>query len=215
MSSTADEGSRSLSNVALPRTDWESMFWAVFAASENPMAIVDANRWVVSANGALQRLLSRAEEEIVGRSIDESLPSADQRTIADRWRAMLARGEGHGVQELVVDRDVHTTVSYAAHVAHIGGRLVILVVLMADRGRDRAATGSDSPPAPLTPRELEVIRRVALGATSREIADDLFVTTETVRTHVRNAMAKTGTRTRAHLVAAAICRGLLPAISSG
>jgi PAS domain S-box-containing protein len=214
MSSTADEGSRSLSNVGLPRTDWESMFWAVFAASENPMAIVDANRWVVSANGALQRLLSRAEEEIVGRSIDESLPPADQRTIADRWRAMLARGEGHGVQKLVVDRGLDATVSYAAHVAHIGGRLVILVVLMADRERDGSA-GSDSPPAPLTPRELEIIRRIALGATSREIADDLFVTTETVRTHVRNAMTKTGTRTRAHLVAAAICRGLLPAISSG
>jgi DNA-binding CsgD family transcriptional regulator len=179
------------------------------------MAIVDANRWVVSANGALQRLLRRAEEEVVGRSIDESLAPADQRTIADRWRAMLARGEGHGVQKLVVERDVHTTVSYAAHVAHIGGRLAILVVLMADRERDRAAAGSDSPPARLTPRELEIIRRIALGATSREIADDLFVTTETVRTHVRNAMTKTGTRTRAHLVAAAICRGLLPAISSG
>jgi PAS domain S-box-containing protein len=214
MSSTADEGSRSLSNVGLPRTDWESLFWAVFAASENPMAILDANRRLVSANGALQRLLSRAEEEIVGRSIDESLPPADQRTIADRWRAMLARGEGHGVQKLVVDRDVDTTVSYAAHVAHIGGRLVILVVLMAAEA-DRAVAGPDAPPAALTPRELEVIRRVALGATSREIADELFVTTETVRTHVRNAMAKTRTRTRAHLVAAAICRGLLPAISSG
>jgi PAS domain S-box-containing protein len=212
MSSTPDEVSRSLSNVGLPRTDWESLFWTVFAASENPMVIVDADRRVVSANGALQRLLSRAEEEVVGRSIDESLPPSDRRTIADRWRAMLARGEGHGVQDLV-GRDVHKTVSYAAHVAHIGGRLVILVVLMAAE-RDRAVVGSDSPPAPLTPRELEVIRRVALGATSREIADDLFVTTETVRTHVRNAMAKTGTRTRAHLVAAAICRGLMPAISS-
>jgi PAS domain S-box-containing protein len=204
-----------LSDVGLPRSDWESLFWAVFAASENPMGIVDANRWVVSANGALQRLLSLGEEEVVGRSIDQSLPPADRRAIADRWRAMLARGEGHGVQDLVVDRDMRTTVSYAAHVAHVGGRLVVLVVLMADGEGDGAVAGSDSPPAPLTPRELEVIGRVALGATSREIADDLFVTTETVRTHVRNAMAKTGTRTRAHLVAAAICRGLLPAISSG
>ena len=124
------------------------------------------------------------------------------------------RGEGHGVQDLVIDHEVHSTVSYAAHVAHLEGRLVILVVLMAAE-RDRAVVGLDPLLAPLTPRELEVIRRVALGATSREIADDLFVTTETVRTHVRNAMAKTGTRTRAHLVAAVICRGLLPAISSG
>jgi DNA-binding CsgD family transcriptional regulator len=183
MSSTAMRGEPVLSNLGLPRSDWESMFWAVFAASENPMAIVDANRWVVSANGGLQRLLSRAEEEVVGRSIDESLAPADQRTLADRWRAMLARGEGHGVQKLVVDHDLDTTVSYAAHVAHIGGRLVIFVVLMADRERGRVAAGSDSPPAPLTPRELEIIRRIALGATTREIADDLFVTTETVRTH--------------------------------
>lgn len=72
---------------------------------------------------------------------------------------------GAGVQKLVVDRDVHTTVSYATHVAHIGGRLVILVVLMPDPERDGAAAGPDPPPAPLTPRELEVIRRIALGAT--------------------------------------------------
>ncbi len=109
------------------------------------MTIVDANRWVVSANRALQRLLSRAEEEVVGRSIDESLPPADHRTVADRWRAMLARCEGHGVRDLVIDHEVHRTVSYAAHVAHIEGRLVVLVVLMAAE-RDRAVVGSDSQP---------------------------------------------------------------------
>jgi len=90
MSSTAEDGSRSISNVGLPRIDWESLFWTVFAASNNPMAIADANRRVVSANGALQRLLNRAEEDVVGRAIDESLPPADHRTIGDRWRAMLA-----------------------------------------------------------------------------------------------------------------------------
>ena len=90
-----------LSDVGLPRSDWETLFWAVFAASENPMAIVDANRRVVSANGALQRLLSRGEEDVVGWSIDRSLPPADRSAIADRWRAMLARGESHGVQKLV------------------------------------------------------------------------------------------------------------------
>jgi hypothetical protein len=38
---------------------------------------------------------------------------------------------------------------------------------MPDRGRDGAAAGSHSPPAPLTPREVEIITRIALGATSR------------------------------------------------
>jgi PAS domain S-box-containing protein len=146
MSSTADEGRRPLSNVGLPRTDWESMFWAVFAASENPMAIVDANRLVVSANSAMQRLLSRTEEEIVGRSMDETLPPADRSTIADRWRAILARGEGHGLEKLVIDRDLDTTVSYAAHVAHIGGRF----------GHPRCAHGR-----PGTGRRRRRVRRAA------------------------------------------------------
>jgi hypothetical protein len=39
------------------------------------MTIVDANRWVVSANRALQRLLSRAEEEA---SAGRSTPAADR-----------------------------------------------------------------------------------------------------------------------------------------
>ena len=69
MSSPAEDGGQSLSNVGLPRTDWESLFWTLFAAYENPMVIADADRQIVSGNGALQRLLSRAEEELVGRSI--------------------------------------------------------------------------------------------------------------------------------------------------
>jgi hypothetical protein len=146
MSSTADEGSRSLSNVGLPRTDWESLFWAVFAASENPMAIVDAN------GGSFRRTarcsaccVAPKRRSSAGRSTNRFLlPINAPLLIAGG--PTLARGEGHGVEDLVVDHDLHTTVSYAAHVAHIGGRLVILVVLMADRERDGAAAGSDSPP---------------------------------------------------------------------
>lgn len=45
---------------------------------------------------------------------------------------------------------------------------------------------------------------LTLGLTSPEIADRLSISVQTVRTHVRNAMAKTGTKTRAHLVAVAL-----------
>ena len=45
---------------------------------------------------------------------------------------------------------------------------------------------------------------VALGNTSLQIAEQLVISPETVRTHVRNAMAKTGARTRAQLVAMAL-----------
>ena len=49
---------------------------------------------------------------------------------------------------------------------------------------------------------------VAMGMTSRQVADELTVSVETVRTHIRNALAKTGTRTRAQLVAQVMGKGL-------
>ncbi len=49
---------------------------------------------------------------------------------------------------------------------------------------------------------------MALGNTGPEIADELQIAHDTVRTHVRNAMAKTDARSRAHLVAKALGEGL-------
>ena len=50
---------------------------------------------------------------------------------------------------------------------------------------------------------------VALGKTGTDIAAELHLSPETVRTHVRNAMAKTQTRTRAQLVARAFSDRLI------
>ena len=55
----------------------------------------------------------------------------------------------------------------------------------------------------LTRRELEILRRVAVGSTNREIATDLFVSTRTVDMHVRNLLSKLGCRTRTEAVARA------------
>jgi DNA-binding NarL/FixJ family response regulator len=55
--------------------------------------------------------------------------------------------------------------------------------------------------AALTPRELGVIQVVAMGKDTAEIAQMLHISPATVRTHVRNAMAKVGAHTRAQLIA--------------
>jgi DNA-binding NarL/FixJ family response regulator len=52
---------------------------------------------------------------------------------------------------------------------------------------------------------------VACGSDTRSIALDLGVSPETVRTHVRNAMARTGAHTRAELVARVVADGLVDA----
>jgi DNA-binding NarL/FixJ family response regulator len=59
----------------------------------------------------------------------------------------------------------------------------------------------------LTRREREVVTFIALGYDTREIAATLFVSPETVKSHVRKAMSKLGARTRAQLVAVALAGG--------
>ena len=60
-----------------------------------------------------------------------------------------------------------------------------------------------------TARELEVLQLVADGLVNREIGERLFLSEETVKSHVRHLLAKLETRTRAHAVAVGFRRGLI------
>ncbi|HEU5038922.1 MAG TPA: response regulator transcription factor [Nocardioides sp.] len=63
-------------------------------------------------------------------------------------------------------------------------------------------------PDGLTAREAEVVQLIAAGHSNTEIADRLFVSTATVKTHVNHIFAKTGLRDRAQVVAYAYRTGL-------
>jgi two-component system response regulator NreC len=62
---------------------------------------------------------------------------------------------------------------------------------------------------PLSPRETEILKLLADGYNSKEIADKLVVSPSTVHTHRSNLMAKLGLNTRHELVQYARQRGLL------
>ena len=64
-------------------------------------------------------------------------------------------------------------------------------------------------PAPITSRELEVLQLVADGLENREIAARLFLSVETIKTHVRHVFEALNARSRAHAVAIAFRTGLL------
>ena len=60
-----------------------------------------------------------------------------------------------------------------------------------------------------TPREIEVLQLVADGLVNRDIGKRLFLSEETVKSHVRHLLAKLQARSRAHAVAVGFRRGLL------
>ena len=60
-----------------------------------------------------------------------------------------------------------------------------------------------------TAREIEVLQLVADGLVNREIGQKLFLSEETVKSHVRHLLAKLQARSRAHAVAVGFRRGLI------
>jgi DNA-binding CsgD family transcriptional regulator len=82
---------------------------------------------------------------------------------------------------------------------------------------DSDVTVTDEAPRPqlaqLSPREHEILALLSEGLTGRAIARQLFLSPETVRTHVRNATTKLGAKTRVQAVAMLVReRSILPAV---
>jgi HD-GYP domain-containing protein (c-di-GMP phosphodiesterase class II) len=67
-----------------------------------------------------------------------------------------------------------------------------------------------SRPAGLSPREIEILRLIARGLSSREIAERLTLSAKTVRNHTEHIYAKTGTGNRVTASLFAVEHGLLP-----
>ena len=60
-----------------------------------------------------------------------------------------------------------------------------------------------------THREIEVLQLISDGLVNREIGERLFLSEETVKSHVRHLLAKLQARSRAHAVAVGFRRGII------
>lgn len=120
----------------------------------------------------------------------------------------MEHGEAFGEIRLVHANGRRINVEYAAYPEEASGRhLILFVALTIDRrrhsGRPRRVRGSKE----LTDREREIIERIAMGKSGPEIADELQISYATERAHIRNAQAKLGAQSRAHLVALTLAQG--------
>ena len=66
-------------------------------------------------------------------------------------------------------------------------------------------------PEPLTERETDVLKLLAVGRANKEIARDLMIGEKTVKTHVSNILGKLGVQSRTQAALHAVRAGLVPA----
>jgi PAS domain S-box-containing protein len=191
--------------------DWSRLFWSAFRTSRNAMALVGHDRVLVDVNGAFVRLAGHRRDAVIGRPIAQFIVDGPRYTDAE-WRAALASGQFTGDAEVIHVDGGGVAVQWDASTEVVTGRHLVLFVAL-NTSRWGARFRRDVPPDEvcqgLTAREREVVGLVASGATGREIADELHISHDTVRTHVRNAMAHLGARSRAHLVAKALAGGYI------
>lgn len=189
----------------------ESLFFAAFRHSRNPMVLVEGNRRLKDVNGAYVRLSGFSRQHILGRFLYEFVVGGPVMSEGE-WHAAVREGRFTGSAPLRCADGTATNVQYAATAEVVTGRALILAVVISTSqwgARFRRPDASAGRHAPLSTREREIVRHVASGSTGPEISDELGISHDTVRTHVRNAMDKLGARSRAHLVARALGDGLV------
>jgi PAS domain S-box-containing protein len=192
-------------------------FWSLFESSRIPMALVDRDRRIVAANDAAIDLYQYPREEVIGSNAGDGTVPPDPEGADPAWERLMQTNELYAERVVKAGGGALMRVSFAAHGTTLSGEwLALFVTLSAQVEPDGAELiGSLGTPRPghagskLTRRELEVVRQVALGASTRRIAAELFLSPATIRSHVRNAMVKTNAHTRAQLVAIVLGDGLI------
>jgi PAS domain S-box-containing protein len=190
---------------------WSALFSTAFKQSRNAMVLLDARRRHVDANGAYLKLLGHRRDGVIGKPAYRFVAGGPL-VSPEEWAAALTTDHFTGEVDLVCADGSTVAVQWAATSEIVTGRrLVLFVALSTSRWgrRFRRAIPSEPEPGALSEREREIVRLVALGSTGPEIADELLIAHDTVRTHVRNAMIKVGARSRAQLVAKALGDGLV------
>lgn len=173
------------------------------------LLVVDDERRCLETNLAACRLLGVSRDRLLGQTLDDLLADDMGDRLENIWQAFRETGGHAGPFELALPEARVARVDISVTSGVLPGRH-LLIVLPAGENND----GRNDAPAldglrPPSTRELEVLELLAGGATDGQIARRLTLSPATVQTHVRNAKAKLGARTRAQAVALALRRGMI------
>ena len=162
-----------------------------------PSYVLDETGIVRWLNAAAKQLLG----DVRGRHFTSVVAPEDSRRarelFAQKVLGTAPATEATGV--LVSTTGTRLSVELSAVPLRSGQRIVGVFGLIEEGPGDEGAT----PPPHLTPRQVEVLRLLEQGRSTKQIASDLHLSTETVRNHIRRLFAALGVHTRLEAVATA------------
>ncbi|MFC1992307.1 response regulator [Chloroflexota bacterium] len=129
---------------------------------------------------------------------------------ADLFAAIKFGARGYILKNTEPEELIHAII----HIAQ-GGVIVspLMAIKLLDEFRDAGGQVDretvQETDTSLTPREGEVLQLLAQGAPNKQIADSLFISENTVKTHLRNIMEKLHLANRSQAAAYAVKRGLV------
>ncbi len=199
----------------------------------NPLYATDENNRIIAWNRAAEQLLGHRAADAIGKECYALIVGTDiygndfcdrecnvmkmvrRNRVVKRFGMDLRRASGDMIR-------AHCTILVVPGPS--ASRFSIVHLLEeaeeeAPKGKSRETTSvpdsglrlppSSSARAQLTPREQQVLRMLATGAGTREIADSLFISPTTVRTHVRNLLHKMRAHSRLEAVLNAVRHHLI------
>jgi len=173
----------------------------VIAELQHGDQVVSASRALRPDVAVLAAALPGTSGFAAARALHTELPScrslimSEQRDPAGLRRAVAAHATGFVVRDVAAE-------SIAEAVRRVAsGKKVI--------DPELAFAALNAGPNPLTSRELDALRLAAEGATTAEIARDLYLSVGTVRNYLSRAITKTGARNRVDAIRIAVGAGWL------
>ena len=162
-----------------------------------PSYVLDTTGVVRWINPAAERLLG----DVRGRLFTSVVAPEDKRRARELFSqkvlGTVPATDANGV--LVSTTGTRVDVEISA-VPLMNGETVVGVFGLLHGLRDDPST---APPAQLTPRQVEVLRLLEQGRSTKQIAGELHLSTETVRNHIRRLFRALGVNSRLEAVAAA------------
>lgn len=194
--------------IALDKEDDLTVIHVVDGGQEAVRATVDDTPDVVILDLRMPRVDGI---EAARRIRDEGSPSAVVILTGEHDDLALARAIQVGARGVIDKTAPLTEVADAIRMAHRGEPLHrpddVHRALQAARARTDGDKDLQRRVDRLTPRELEVLRAMASGASGAETAERLGMSPHTVRTHVQNILTKLGVHSKTDAVVAAIRMG--------